>query len=446
MALDTSTFQIVAKDRDGRPVLTYISAASQQDAKRKAKAHPKLRDATVVTVRKKRTYAYRVVHSGKTIDGYQNAYTKEEVVAALERIGFKVKYVRRQLDFRLRAAPNEIVSFIGTSARLMEQKLPYNEVLQVMATNVKDQNLKGALRDIILDLKNGVDSRDAFVKQGKVFGEHTALMLGIASKSGNMTQIFKSVATLVERQADFRKGLTSSLILPAVTGLSVVGAIGFYVFYLLPDMMALMGPMLESMPPLTAKTLAISAFFQDYIGLILFLGIGSIIGFYAYIFSPTGRINFHRSIVKIPYVGNILRNTTTEIFCRVLGIMYTSAGENIESIQLAGEASGNRYLAQQIKRVTVPMMLKFGTELGKALEAAEFFPELFISRFKTAAETGAVKDTAIQLADYYQMDNQYAMKNLVSFIEVGISIIIMVTLVFLTLLSSETATLRIKMW
>ena len=63
-------------------------------------------------------------------------------------------------------------------------------------------------------------------------------------------------------------------------------------------------------------------------------------------------------------------------------------------------------------------MLKYGTELAKALEAVNFFPEMFISRFKTAAETGAVKDTANQLADFYQMENHYAMKNLINFIEV----------------------------
>ena len=89
-------------------------------------------------------------------------------------------------------------------------------------------------------------------------------------------------------------------------------------------------------------------------------------------------------------------------------------------------------------------MLKFGTELAKALEMANFFPDLFLSRFKTAAETGAVKDTAIQLADFYQMENQYAMKNLVSFIELSITVMIMGALIFLTLLSSETASLRIK--
>ena len=49
----------------------------------------------------------------------------------------------------------------------------------------------------------------------------------------------------------------------------------------------------------------------------------------------------------------------------------------------------------------------------------------------------------MQVADYYQMENQYAMKNLVNIIEVAISLIIMVALVFLTYLSSETASIRI---
>jgi hypothetical protein len=39
-------------------------------------------------------------------------------------------------------------------------------------------------------------------------------MPGIASKSGDMRAIFESVARFVERQADFRKGLLSSMILP----------------------------------------------------------------------------------------------------------------------------------------------------------------------------------------------------------------------------------------
>ena len=84
--------------------------------------------------------------------------------------------------------------------------------------------------------------------------------------------------------------------------------------------------------------------------------------------------------------------------------------------------------------------------LAHALEQTTFFPDMVLSRFRTAGETGDVKSTSSQLADYYQMENQYAMKNLVSFIEVSISLIIMVALIFLTYLSSETATIRVDQY
>jgi type IV pilus assembly protein PilC len=399
--------------------------------------------ATVISVDRRKSYVYRVMRGEKSITGIQSAYSRKEVISALERLGFKVKSVRQTFDFRFRASTAEIVTFIGTSAKLLEQKVPYTEVLRIMANNVRDGFLKGALRDIIQDLKNGVDSREAFARQGKVLGEHTALMLGIASKSANMTAIFRSVAQLVERQADFKKGLTSSLILPAVTSLTLVGAIAFYVVYLLPEMAEMLAPIAPEMPPLTTATLQASAFLKEYMVLILILSALLLGSFYAYILSKSGRVVFHRFVTKIPYVGRILRNTSVEIFCRVLGIVYTTSGENIDAIRIAGEASGNRFLEQQVKAVSIPLMLKYGTEFASALDQINFFPEMVISRFRTAGETGDVKSTAVQLADYYQMENQYAMKNLVSVIEVAISLIIMIALVFLTYLSSETAAIRI---
>ncbi len=97
-----------------------------------------------------------------------------------------------------------------------------------------------------------------------------------------------------------------------------------------------------------------------------------------------------------------------------------------------------------MKTVAIPTMLKYGTEFWKAMEMTAFFPEMVISRFRTAAETGSVKVTSVQLADYYEMENRYAMKNLVNVIEVGVSIVIMLSMVFLTLLSSETASIKIQ--
>lgn len=420
--------------RNIRPTGRTASARSDGTAQRRAP----------FTGRKKKTYQYRVQRGNKFIDGYQVANSKAEVEQNLKRLGFRIKFVRRHFEIQFKASSKEVVSFVTTSARLLEQKMPYSEVLNIMVNNTKDTALKNALRNIILDLKNGVDSRDAFVKQGKVFGEHVALMLGIASKSGEMTSIFKSVAVLVERQAEFRKSLISSLIMPAITSVTVLGAIVFYAVYLVPRMMEMLGPMMVTTPPITQMTLDASAFLRENITWISTLSITLLVAFYGYLLTDKGKLARDAAIIRIPYIGNILRNTSTEIFCRVLGIMYSSSRENIEAIQVAAEASGNLYLAHRIRTVSIPSMLKYGTELSRALDAANFFPDIFISRFNTASETGAVKDTAVQVADYYQLENQFALKNLMSFIEITITIVIMAALIFLTLLSTETASLNME--
>jgi type IV pilus assembly protein PilC len=276
-----------------------------------------------------------------------------------------------------------------------------------------------------------------------VLGQDTALMLGIASKSGDMKAIFESVARFVERQADFKKGLLSSMILPAVTVLALIGALAFYILYLLPKMVDLLTPVSGTMPPLTTFTLEVSDMLKDNFWPLVAFTAACVSGFYAWLMTANGRVMFDRIVMKVPYIGRILRNTSVELFCRVLGIMYTT-GENIDAIQHAAEASRNRFLEKQIKNVSIPTMLKYGTEFWKSLEMTKVFPEMVVSRFRTASETGSVKATAIQLADYYEMENRYAMKNLVNVIEVGVSLVIMVSMVFLTLLSSETATVNIK--
>lgn len=441
--LSASEYRIQATDQSGRPIQRYITSVSLFAARKRASALAKTYGWKKTSVSKKRSYSYRVLRGGNQIDGVQSAYSKQEVIDALEKLGFSVKSVNRFYDVRFAASPDEVVMFIGTSAKLLEQKLAYNEILQIMAGHVRDKNLRGALRAIIRDLKDGVDSRDAFLRQGKVIGHDTALMLGIASKSGDMKAIFESVAHFVERQADLRKGLLSAMIMPAVTALALIGALMFYVMYLLPRMVEMLKPVMGEMPPLTAFSMEASAILRENIILIITVAVAAIGSFYAYIMTINGRVWFDKWVVKIPYIGRILRNTSSELFCRVLGILYTS-GENIDAVQNAAESSRNRYLERQMKTVAIPTMLKYGTEFWKAMEMANFFPDMIISRFRTAAETGSVKATSIQLADYYEMENRYAMKNLVNVIEVGVSIVIMVAMVFLTLLSSETASIKIE--
>ncbi|RPH34315.1 type II secretion system F family protein, partial [bacterium] len=157
-----------------------------------------------------------------------------------------------------------------------------------------------------------------------------------------------------------------------------------------------------------------------------------------------GRLLLDQYVWKMPAMGTLLHKTSIEIFCRVFYALYSGAGENIEVIRLASEACGNKYMEHKIKTVALPLMIQKGAGITEAFEATGVFTKTAISRFHSGAETGTVKNTALQLAEYYEKETTYKMKNAIDYIQLMISMIIMVVLTALTIVSSETATIRPK--
>ncbi len=198
----------------GRPVSGMISADNVKDAKQKASLMAVEKKFKLTGVYERVTWLYRVQKgTDKPIDGEQKAYTKDEVKQALEKMGYRVLYVRKKLfGNKQRAAPAvDIITFVRMSADLMRQKLPFNEILILLMNDIGNPALRDAVKEINSELKQGKDSEKVFLKQAPVFGKFTANMLGLASKSGNMTEIYESTAKFLERNAQFKRNLKSAL-------------------------------------------------------------------------------------------------------------------------------------------------------------------------------------------------------------------------------------------
>ena len=84
-------------------------------------------------------------------------------------------------------------------------------------------------------------------------------------------------------------------------------------------------------------------------------------------------------------------------------------------------------------------MMKKGVGISDALIATGVFPETAISKFRQGEETGNIKKSALQLANYYESDTVYRLKNFIEWVQIGIAVYILIVMIFLTLVSAETA-------
>ena len=439
-------FKFTAEKLNGQLISGTLSAKSITEGRKRIHSLAERNQLKLRNIEKKSSYIYKVRRGReKPIRGEQKAYSKKEVEIALNRLGFEVLSINKKLfELNLNPPTAEIVTFVKISAELLDQKLPYSEILTLLINDTQNKTLKDTLKDINNELKKGADSEATFLKYQSVFGKFTAYMLGLASKSGNMTEIYKATAKFLERQQEFKKNLRSALITPLVTLFVLFIAVLFYVGYIFPETAKLFVKFNIPLPPMTAFTLKMSDFLMDNLVLVSLIIIIPPILFWRFSKTKNGGYIIHKNILKIPMLGSLIHKTIIEVYCRVFYTLYSGSAESIEPIRIAAEATGNKYFEDRIKNIAIPLMVKKGTGITDAFEASGVFTETALSRLHSGEETGTIKNTSLQIANYYESETVYRLKNLIELIQIMIAMIIMVIMILLTLVSAETATIHPK--
>lgn len=438
--------RFTAQKPNGQILSGTFTEPTFKDAKKKIQKLAEKNQLKIQKIEKKVAFLYKIKKGkDKPITGEQRAYNKEEVANALRKLGYEVISINRKLfDFSFKPPQQDIVSFVKISAELLDQKLSYSEILTLLIGDIQNKTLKETLKQINSELKKGADSETTFLRYQTVFGKFTAYMLGLASKSGNMAEIYKATAKFLERQQEFRKNLKSALITPLVTLFVLFLAVIFYVGYIFPETAKLFVKFKIELPPLTASTLVISDFLMNNMLLVFLAIIIPPIALWQFTKTKKGKYIVDKYMLKIPVMGPLIHKTLIEVFCRVFYTLYSGSAESIEPIRIAAEAAGNDYFESQIKNVAIPLMIKRGAGITEAFEASGVFTETAISRFHSGEETGTIKNTALQLANYYESETVFRLKNIIELIQVFIAMVIMIVMIGLTLVSAETATISPK--
>ncbi len=437
-------FRFKGTNPQGKLVQSEFEAPNKKVAKTRVDKLVRSRSLTLLSLDQKTVFHYKGRKNGKPpVMGEQEAYSKEELERALNKLGYKVDRIgKKWLDLKGGVPKQEVVTFIRLSADLLRQKLPYDQILNLLYEDTGNKRMREVIKEIQKDLKDGKEGQEVYSKHHDVFGEFACYMLSVASTSGNMAQVFESTAKFMERDATFKKNMRRALLMPIVTVIAVIGVVLFYVGYIFPQTAEMFLEFDINLPPMTAATLDFSNWLQANWIIITLAHIIPIGSFLYFIQTVPGKLWLDKNIINMPVIGDLIHKTSIEIYARVFYTLYSGAGQNIEVIRVAAEACRNKYIEKQVKDIAIRMILDDGKGLIESLEATHVFPQTALSRFRLGAESGALKENAKQLAEYYETQTTYKMDSVIDVINLGINLFIMVALIGITVVSSESAIIR----
>ena len=165
--------RFTAQKTNGQAVSGNFNVESFSEGKKKINQLAQKHQLKVKKIEKKSTFLYKIRKGNeKPVTGEQRAFNKQEVVNALNKLGYQVISVNKKLfDFQMKPPQQAIVSFVKITAELLEQKLPFSEIITLLINDLENKTLKETLKQINNDLKKGADSETTFMRYQNVFGK-----------------------------------------------------------------------------------------------------------------------------------------------------------------------------------------------------------------------------------------------------------------------------------
>ncbi|MFA7544028.1 MAG: hypothetical protein WCY84_06605, partial [Candidatus Cloacimonadaceae bacterium] len=149
---------------DGKQVQGTFMADSGKAAKEQLSKVELRYQLRIQSFETKKDWFYNVVlPNKKKVKGRQSAYSKEEVAAALRKMGYD-KFTINPVLFDIPSKPSlpDIMIFIKLSSTMLRDKMSFGKILEMLAEEQPNRGFREALMQIESQLKAGAEGREVF--------------------------------------------------------------------------------------------------------------------------------------------------------------------------------------------------------------------------------------------------------------------------------------------
>ena len=362
---------------------------------------------------------------GQLTRGKKEAENQEALAASLRQDGYFLTHAGRLEDSEkkpYRPNANELADFAQQIGTMLSSGITLIRALSIILQGEGKPALKKLYQNVYTSLQRGLSFSDSLQAQQGAFPPLMISMIRAGEASGKMDAAAKKIAAHYRKDHKMRSKIKSAMIYPIILiCVAILVFLGIFIF-ILPSFFDTFEDLGVQMPGVTRVMLAISnALIQDW-AVCLFVGIGIVFIITCLLRLDSVRLWLDKIKLKLPKVGSLLRTIYTARFARTLSTLYTSGLSIIQSLTVAADTIGNRYISRQFHKVV--SQVRSGAPLSAALkEVNGFAPKLF-SVTAIGEEAGRLDEMLDNMAESFDFESEKAIDRLIAMAEPAMIILL----------------------
>jgi type II secretory pathway component PulF len=325
-----------------------------------------------------------------------------------------------------RASGYHVTLFLRELSTLLSVGVPLLEALDTLA-----QQHTGAFRTSLVMLRDrvagGSSLAGAMHEQPRLFDELCISITEVGEDAGTLDASLETLADFRGRSEQLRGRLINAFIYPILVLTVAIGATLFLMTFVVPRILQ---PLIEQGQPLPLPTRIVKSV-SDFVTSWWWLLCGAVIlvacVFAVTIQSSKGKFIWHRTLLRLPLLGDLILKQSIVRLSVVLGTLLKSGIPFVRAIQISQRTTSNTVVRDALSRCEQAVVA--GADIAGALRETNVFPPMVVQVFSVGQQSGKLEPMLERLATTYDAEVSRSAQRLVSILEplliVGLSLLVL---------------------
>lgn len=333
----------------------------------------------------------------------------------VKKKGFDLSNIK--ISFGSGVDAKDLVKFIRQFATMIDAGLPLVQCLEILSNQEPNKVFQAALKDIKATVEQGATFSDALRRHPKIFDDLFVNLVQAGEVGGILDTILTRLAVYIEKNVKLARQVRGALAYPTAVIIILVIVVFVLMTWVIPafeGMFAEFGSK-DALPALTKFVIALSKAFVGYLPLIILSVIGLIVGGRYFYSTPRGKKIVHKTMLRLPIIGNVLQKTAVARFTRTLGTLLASGVPILDALDIVAKTAGNVVVEEGLMYARA--RISEGKNMAEPLAEIKVFPGMVVQMVAVGEQTGALDTMLNKIADFYEEEVDVAVSSLTSLLE-----------------------------
>ena len=301
----------------------------------------------------------------------------------------------RGFTFQRGISATDLALLTRQLATLSRSGLPLAEATATVAKQTEKQRIKRLLLGVRNRVVEGHSLAEGLASFPHVFPEIYRTTVAAGEQSGHLDVVLERLADYTEARQELQQSLMQALLYPIILTVMALSIVSFLLAYVVPKVIQVFENTDQALPLLTRMLIGLSDFMRDYYLGIFAVLILVIVTFSALLKKSPVKHFVHRSLLRLPLIGTLIRGSNTARFTRTLSILAASGVPVLDSLRIAGQVISNLPMRGAVE--TVAVRVREGASLASSLDQEGYFPPMVVNLI-ASGEAGGNLDEMLERA------------------------------------------------